>query len=263
MKGLISVFLFLNLPLYAEMPVGLPNSGIVSEEVDSFYDPQVDYSKFSGRITDRDDQVQIFKIKSENPQIKFFKSGDVVEFNVSKMEVLDRDYRYPCKGFVRNVEQNYLTLFVNNLRQCWNPREYLRRGTVLIFFSSILAERVLNASKFRRIVIKEKQDFLKQLDKVNQFLWNYDQERLKLAADFDKKMIELQKMKDHDLTHLVDKKEEFVRLQAKLQRKLDELDKNLDLYRIEAKELFFDRWHEDQDTSAPVVNRPYENVKDL
>ena len=50
---------------------------------DSFYDPKHDYSTFTGRVTDRDDTASIVKISSENRNIKFFRSGDMVRFRLA------------------------------------------------------------------------------------------------------------------------------------------------------------------------------------
>jgi len=37
-------------------------------------DPNVDYERFSGRVTDKDDDSRVMKIKVENNNTKFFSS---------------------------------------------------------------------------------------------------------------------------------------------------------------------------------------------
>ena len=93
--------------------------------LDSFYDPKIDYSKFSGRVTDKDDSGTIIKIQSESKNIKFFKASDQLKFWVAKK----RDDR-PCSANVRSVEDSYLILFVKNLYPCWGEAYNFRRGYV-------------------------------------------------------------------------------------------------------------------------------------
>ena len=41
-------------------------------DTDSFYDKTFDYSKFSGRVTDRDATASIVKVSSETKNVRFF-----------------------------------------------------------------------------------------------------------------------------------------------------------------------------------------------
>ena len=59
----------------------------------------------------------------------------------------------------------------------------------------------------------------------------------------------------------IDNKKKQVRLQKELSQKLDELDRDLDFYRIRKDQILVDRWHMDQDLGLPVGDRPQEFIK--
>lgn len=222
-----------------------------TENEDSFYDNNFDYASFSARVTDRDKTSNIIKITSENRNIKFFRAGDSVMFNIASMQGKKK-----CEGHVRSVEDKYFVIFVKDLIPCWGKTEYFRRGTVLVMTSYRLAERVREASIYRRVLLRRKKDFFKQLNKVNHFVWSYNQQRVKVAATYDRKMMEVRKQKQRALEELQLNKKDQIQLQKELIYRLDSIDEDLSFYRIEKDELAIDRWHLDQDLGIPVGKRP-------
>lgn len=222
-------------------------------ELDSFYDPTADYTRFPGRVTDKDQTGSIFKISSENKNAKFFRIGDIVLFYVAQNEKGER-----CQGHVRNVETDFFTIFVKDLRPCWKSSEYFRRGTILSFYSETLAQRVKDAAIYRAVLLRRKKDFMDQLNGLNHFVWSYDQKRIQVAAEYDKRILEIEKEKQRDLENLLVRKNDSMRLQQDLIFKLNGLDKDLDFFRVEKNELLIDRWNSDRDLGLPVGNRPQE-----
>lgn len=229
----------------------LPNEGVVGRDNRGAIDPKVDYERFSGRVSDKDDSSRIFKIHVENNNSKFFRAGDHVLFKVNLKD--NRDY---CKGFVRNVEDFHFTIFVESLAPCYSSSEYFRRGTVLNFYSKTLALRVFEASKYREQLITRKDDFLKQLNDINHFLWTFDQQKVKTAADYDEEINKLQREKRKALDDMINLKQERLVLQNELMKKLNELDESLLFYRVERQDLMTDRWHSDHDQGLPFGQRP-------
>lgn len=222
-------------------------------ELDSFYDIKADYIHFPGRVTDKDAAGMVFKITSENKNTKFFKIGDVVEFYVAQHEKGEK-----CQGYIRNVEENFFSIYVKDIRPCWKNEEYFRRGTILSFSSEHLAQRVKDAAIHRAVLLRRKKDFMDQLNGLNHFVWSYDQKRIQVAAEFDKRIMEIEKEKQRDLENLLAKKNDSIRLQQELIFKLNGIDKDLDFYRVEKNELLIDRWNSDRDLGLPVGNRPQE-----
>ena len=233
------------------MVPNLPSEGVLGPENRNAMDPNVDYERFSGRVSDKDDSSKIFKISVENNNTKFFRSGDEVLFKVNL-----KDSNPYCKGFVRAVEDFHFTIFVESLSPCFASVEYFRRGTVLNFYSKVLGLRVFEATKYREQLIVRKEDFLKQLNDINHFLWTFDQQKVKSAADYDEQINRLHREKRKALDDMISLKQERLVLQNELMKKLNELDDSLLFYRVERQELMTDRWESDHDQGLPVGHRP-------
>ena len=223
---------------------------LVKEQSDSFLDPNRNYRFFTGRVTDRDKGTNILKISSEDQNTKFFRAGDKVKFRLA------RGGKGYCESYIRSVEEGYFVLYIKEIFPCFGEEKYFRRGTLLIFDSASLAKRVKDASRHRVTLLKRKQDFYNQLNGVNHFLWSFDQQKVLVAAEFDKKLLQLRKSKEDALELLQSKRKDQLRLQKELVFRLDRLDHDLDFYRIDNTELLIDRWHLDHDLGLPVGRRP-------
>ena len=229
----------------------LPKKGVISPDNNTFIDPNIDYSKFMGRVSDKDDAGQILKIQVENNNSKFLKAGDLVYFKVNGK---NRDGF--CKASVRTAEDFYFSVFVQDFEPCWDTKRYFPRGVQLNFKAGKMAQRVFEASKYRELLILRKEGFLKQLNSINHFLWSYAQQKLKTASEYDEKINRIIREKQLALDNLIHKKQENILLQSELVKKLDSLDDSLDHYRIERQEPITDRWYMDHDSGLPVMRRP-------
>jgi hypothetical protein len=228
-----------------------PNEGVLGPDNGGKINPDIDYERFSGRVTDKDDASRIFKVKVENNNSKFFRAGDLVLFKVNLKD--DRDY---CKAFVRNVEDFHFTMYVESLAPCYSTEQYFLRGTVLNFYSKVLGVRVFEATKYREQLVVRKEDFLKQLNDINHFLWTFDQQKVKTAANYDEEINRLMREKRKALDDMIALKQERLNLQNELMLKLNELDESLKYYRVERQELMTDRWNSDHDSGLPFGQRP-------
>lgn len=220
---------------------------------DSFYDIKFDYDTFSGRVTDRDATSSIVKISSENKNTKFFRAGDLVEFKIQN----NKEGEY-CQGYVRSLEPDYFVMYAKDLFPCFPKEEYFRRGTVLLMHSEKLGQRVREASVYRASLLNKKKDFMTQLNDINNGIWNFEERKVMMAADFDRRIAEMEKEKLKALDELLTNKNDEIKLQRELAFRLDNVDKELDFYRIEKHELMFDRWHLDKDLGYPVYDKPEE-----
>ncbi len=222
-------------------------------DADSFYDQAFDYSNFSGRVTDRDKTANIVKVSSENRNVKFFRAGDLVEFKVQSTK--DTEY---CQGFVRSIEEHYFVMYIKDLFPCYSKDDYFRRGTVLVMHSVKLAQRVREASVYRSSLLGKKKDFMSQLNGINGDVWNFEEQKIQVAADFDRRIAEIEKEKIKALDELLTRRNDQIKLQRELAYRLDTIDKELSFYRVEKEELLIDRWHLDHDLGYPVYDRPEE-----
>jgi len=257
MRSFVILIAMLLGPAYAVVLVpNMPSEGVLAPDNRGASDVRVDYERFSGRVSDKDDTGRVFKVRVENNNTKFFRAGDEVLFKVNL-----KDTREYCRGYVRNVEDFHFTMFVETLAPCYSSTEYFRRGTVLNFFSKVLGERVFEASKYREQLIVRKEDFLRQLNDINHFIWTFDQQKVKTAAQYDEEINRLQREKRKALDDLITLKQERLVLQNELMRKLTELDESLLFYRVERQELMTDRWQSDHDVGLPFGQRPQEIKK--
>jgi hypothetical protein len=264
MKNILFLFLFLiSAKIFAEVEstgVGIINVSKVNNVpketlvigADSYYDPKMDYSIFSGRVTDRDETASIVKVSSEDRNIKFFRASDKVQFRVQNSSK-EQDY---CEGYVRSIEEKYFVMFVKDLNPCFPGDNYFRRGMALVFKSDKLATRVREASVYRSSLIKKKKDYIGQLNTINQNVFSYEERKVQIASEFDRRISELEAQKIRDLDKLLTEKNDEVRLQRELAYRLDSLDKELNFYRIDKDELLVDRWHLDHDLGVPTYSRP-------
>ena len=222
------------------------------QEFDSFYDPGFDYARFFGRVTDKDPTGQIYKVQSETKNVRFFKVGDLITFHVEggdqKLE--------PCRAYVRDIENEFFVIYVEEIRTCWQRDAYFRRGSRLRMTSDKLAQRVRDASLFRVLLLRRRKDYFTQLNSINHFVWSFDQIKVQVAAEYDQKIEELRAQKQKALDQLLSKKADQIRLQREVGQNLDVIDKDLEFYRIEREELELDRWEQDHDLDIPVGHRP-------
>ena len=231
----------------------LPNEGVVDADNNSFIDPNVDYSVFFGRVTDKDKTGRILKVRSENNNTKFLKAGDIVYFKVN-----EHDYGKYCKASVRSVEDFFFSMFVQDFSACWDMKQYFPRGQMLNFTSKLMEQRVFEASHFREILLLRKEGYISQLSKINHFLWTYDQQKIKVAAEYDERINEILREKQKALDNLIQKKQENILLQSELKGRLTSLDESLNHYKIERQEPITDRWNMDHGTNLPFGRRPME-----
>lgn len=229
----------------------LNKKGVVSPDNDSFYDGNLNYTEFPGRVTDKDKIGNILKLETENKNIKFLRSGDQLKF-----KVFSKKKEKFCEGTVRGVEEKYLTVFVKDINECWSYEEYFRRGTLVSITVKVLEKRVKSASYYRQILLKRKQDYLQQLNETNNFLWNFNQQKVKVAAEYDLRINQIKQDKQRAMDELIIKNKDASRLQQILAKKLDQVDRDIDHYQVERQEVLINRWALDHDLGKPVKRRP-------
>ena len=207
----------------------------------SHYDKNFDYSRFIGRMTDRNKPGNTFKVFSKNTNVKLLRSGDQVFF---KYPFGSKHY---CKGSVRNTEDHdYFVIYAHDLSPCLRKGEIgIRRGSKLHFLSPGLLKRVHQAHLQHQVLIKRRAQFLKQLDEINHFIWTYQQQKIKTSAKYKEEMVKLQQDEQRALDILREKKKDGFLLQREFNQRIDKLDQNLHFYRIEKTEKIKESWKQD------------------
>ena len=222
---------------------------IKSQETLPQYDPAKDYSRFFGRVTDKNDAERVLKIQSNTRNVHFLKIGDLLTFEI-KIGVAKK---HPCRAHVKSSgEADYLVIRVEELGPCWDRSRYFRRGTFLYFTSPVMQTRVRDAMAFRTLLLRRKEDFLGQLNDINHFLASYDQQKLLAVSLYERKIVELQRRKQKSKNSLAGKKNDYLRLQREMVRELSALDKDLKFYRIHPEEDNRDGWKTELRFGLPV-----------
>ena len=83
-----------------------------------------------------------------------------------------------------------------------------------------------------------------------------------MAADYDARIVEMQRARQKALDDLIQQKQEQLLVQGELMKRLNEMDASLKFYQIERRELLTDRWNLDHDQALPVGQRPQELKKE-
>ena len=213
-----------------------------------------DYSYFYGRITDMTADGKIVRLNTENKNIKLFRAGDILKFKTIKGEI-DKE----CLGYVRDTDGAYLVFSVTSYSACWDKDYKMRIGTLLRINSERLFERLKDAKVFREVLKKRKEDFLSQLNEVNTWLWTFKQQKLKAVAKFDQEIEKMKMEKQQEISNLSLKRKDFLHLQRELKFRLDELDRDIEFYRIENARVLRDRWAMDRDLGLEVVS-PHKKI---
>lgn len=214
------------------------------------FDPKFDYSTFIGRLTDRNIQNNILKIKFENNNIKYFRAGDALKFKIPK---INNDF---CLANIQDVEDHYLTIYTGDLSLCWDKESVFRRGMQIFFQSTTLHERVNQAYEFRQTFLKQKEDFLLQLNSINNFLYTFKEHQIQKAAIYDKKIAKIQQEKQQALDNLLAEKENKIELQKALVKKVRWVKEQIRYYEVHRIEPIIDKWNQDQNIGLPVVSKP-------
>ncbi len=236
--------------IFVSTDITLGNILTENEDFSSLnYDPGRDYSRFTGRVTDKNDAERILKIQAETKNVQFLKIGDLLTFEIKS----GLGKKLPCRAHVKSSgEAHYLVIRVEELGPCWNRSHYFRRGTLLYFTSVLMQTRVRDATAFRTLLLRRKEDFLKQLNGINHFLASYDQQKLLAVAQYDQQIMELQRKKQRSMNSLINKKSDYIRLQKVMVKKLDALDKDLEFYKIHQEKNTRDGWKSELLFGIPV-----------
>ena len=161
---------------------------------------------------------------------------------------------------MRDTDGNYIVFSVASFTPCSLDGERLRVGSLMKLESFMLSERVSDAKVYRDVLLKRKDDFLVQLNEVNQWLWSFKQQKLKETAKYDQEIEKIKLEKFKALSNLNMKRKDYLHLQRELKFRLDELDRDIEFYRIQNSRVMRDRWAMDRDLGIETV-MPYKKVE--
>ena len=203
--------------------------------------------RFIGRVTDFNDNNRTLKVFSRNKNIKLLRSGDGVKFKRAEPKA-----RY-CSGSVRNVEEkDYMVIYATDLTNCKQNGLRLRRGDRFFFHSLDLAKRVYNARDQQKELTAKRKILFQQLEEINNFIWFFKEEKLKVKSHYQKKMAAVYKAEERAMARLQDKRRDSILLQKELKRRIDKLGRDIEFHTTRQKGPMDDSWTAEVDFSLPI-----------
>lgn len=219
-QSLWSVFFFLSMLFW--------QSSIAGEHLEKL-------GEFSGRISHVNEEAALLRLKIDFGNIKYLNERDRVEF---------WDQAYPsqrCTSFVVGKSSDYLLLKVPNYEFC-ERFMFMALGTYLHLFSRDLVnnlkmgQEVLDILLKKRVALdgqvsRQQRELDIHIEKVNAVNARYEVLRQKLMAEWQK-----------ELGHLEEDRTVSLRNLESARTQLNEVDKKLEIYRIDDQNLKLDRW---------------------
>ncbi len=148
------------------------------------------YTKVPLRMTDKSENLKLFKMALKSNKTKGLKLGDNLEFSINKNQKL-------CTGIVKTLEDAYLTIYVEDISSCWDKKQMLRRGVVFNFSGNMIEERDIEKRLTRKELEAKRKDFINQLNDINIYFYSFDLKRKKIEAEYNNKirLLKLEKVK--------------------------------------------------------------------
>lgn len=190
---------------------------------------------FSGRVSRINFKADLMRLKIDFGNVKYLNSKDKVEFWD------ERDSGKRCKGYVVGKSNDYLLFKVPSINFC-KTKVFLSVGAYLKFFSVDLLNNIKMGKSLIDILLKkrlalsgklrrEQKELDSFIEKVNGVNARYQILRDKLEAEWRDQIGSLEEDKTTSLRNYKD-----------LERRIEDLDKKLERYRIEDENLKLDRW---------------------
>ena len=93
-------------------------------------------------------------------------------------------------------------------------------------------------------------------------MWSFKEQKIKEeVAKFDQEIEAIKMKKFKAVSNLNIKRKDYLHLQRELKFRLDELDRDIEFYRIQNSRVLRDRWSKDLDLGIETI-RPHERVID-
>ena len=200
--------------------------------------PQGEDGIFDGRLEHINEKSKLLRIRTKSLNVKYLAAGDGV--NLGAKGVMTE-----CQGMVVARGQERVLLKLPHFKACARHLP-LARGVWLRFYGRSLAEKVGKGRKLVEILLKkrlallghlgeEDKDLKRQGEKIDIANRKYGVLRDKVELEWRRALARL----EGEQGKMVKKREEF-------EKRLMEINKQLELYRVEDRIWELDRWSLDQ-----------------
>jgi hypothetical protein len=190
---------------------------------------------FGGRISKINSEINTLRIKVDFANVKYLNVKDKVEFWDEKSD------RFKCKAVVIGRTADYLLLKVPEFKYCIQ-HVYITTGSYFKFYSDDLKNNISMGREVVSILLKKRQavvgqieikdkDLLTHFEKVNAVNARYQTLKDKLEEEWKRELHNLEEDRTYTLRSFKD-----------LERRRDEIDQKLELYKVKDENLTLDRW---------------------
>lgn len=209
--------------------IGLFTTFLVSAEMDD------GRGNFSGRISRFSRDIKTIKVKVDFANLKYLNPRDRLEFWD------ERNTTQKCKGYVIGRSADFVLLKAPDLATC-EKFLLITAGAYLKFYSKDLENNlemgkdVVSLLLKKRMAIQGQMDLRQKeidahLERVGAVNARYDLLRKKLEMEWQK-----------ELNSLEEDRVQSLRLAKDLEQRRDEIDKKLELYKVNDENMTLDRW---------------------
>ncbi len=190
---------------------------------------------FSGRISRFNREISTLKIKVDFANLKYLNTRDRLEFWD------ERNTSQKCRGYVLGRSADFVLVKAPDLKTC-EKFLLITAGAYLKFYSKDLENNLELGKDVVGLLLKKRmavegQMTLRQkeidshLERVGAVNARYDLLRKKLEQEWQK-----------ELNALEEDRVQSVRLAKDLEQRRDEIDKKLELYKVQDENMTLDRW---------------------
>jgi hypothetical protein len=190
---------------------------------------------FSGRISRYSKDIKTLKIKVDFPNVKYVNTRDQIEFWD------ERNSAQRCRGYILGRSPDFLLVKVPELETC-EKFIFVTTGAYLKFFSKDLQNNLEMGRDVVDILLKKRMAVQGQIDLRDKELDSHIERVGAVNARYDtlRKKLEMEWQKE--LNSLEEDRVQSIRLTKDLERRRDEIDKKLELYKVNDENMKIDRW---------------------
>lgn len=190
---------------------------------------------FSGRISKINKDISILRIKVNFDNIKYLNPKDKIEFWDEK------NSSQKCKSYIVARSSDYLLLKVPELEYC-QKHLYIMLGSYFKFYSEDLLNNINMGREVVSILLKKRTAVKGQLDGKNIEMNTHIERVNVINARYQSLQDKLEHEWKKELYALEEDKTFTVRSYKDLERRLEEIDKKLEQYKIKDENMTLDRW---------------------
>lgn len=201
----------------------------------AFAVPLSEEGLFSGRVSRLNREIKTARIKVDFANIKYLNAKDKLEFWD------ERNDKLRCKSFIVARTAEYLLLKVPDLDYCVKNLN-LTTGAYFQFYSEDLKNNILMGKEVVSILLKKRMAINGQMELRNKEIGSHTDKVGAVNARFTLLRTKLEEEWQKEL-HALDEDRSFsLRSYKDLERRRDEIDQKLELYKLKDENLTLDRW---------------------